>query len=270
MMKTTFVLERNANKSILIDYQLADESNELILFAHGYKGYKDWGCWNLISDYFVEKGISFVKFNFSHNGGTIANPIDFPDLESFGQNNYWIEYQDLEDVINWCAKMFREKRIHLIGHSRGGGIALCHAQNNQLTSIHSWAGVSNFLSRITDQQINDWETDEVSYVINGRTNQKMPIYKQFYEALIEHQDELNISRHVQQSDLPLFFIHGEEDEAVSVDDSIYLNHIAQNGKLDIIKGAGHTFGAKQPYDGSELPEDSLMLCQITLNKIQSL
>ena len=42
-------------------------------------GFKDWGAWHLVQDFFTNKGYAFCKFNLSHNGGTVENGIDFPD-----------------------------------------------------------------------------------------------------------------------------------------------------------------------------------------------
>jgi hypothetical protein len=80
----------------LIDLTIPENfNNQLMIFIHGYMGYKDWGCWNLVEKYFTDLGFGFCKCNVSHNGGTIENPIDFPDLEAFGQNNYSKELFDL-------------------------------------------------------------------------------------------------------------------------------------------------------------------------------
>ena len=126
----------------------------LVIFCHGYKGYKDWGAWNLVAKYFVKKGIFFVKFNFSHNGGTLENPIDFPDLEAFGQNNYLKELDDLDDVISWLIKNVEFEsdidfsNITLIGHSRGGGIASLKAsEDSRISRLISWAGTADFGTR---------------------------------------------------------------------------------------------------------------------------
>ena len=78
----------------------SDKKLPLIIFVHGYKGYKDWGAWELMAEKFANAGFYFVKFNFSHNGTTIENPNDFADLEAFGENNYSKELDDLEIIIN--------------------------------------------------------------------------------------------------------------------------------------------------------------------------
>ena len=75
----------------------------IVLFAHGFKGFKDWGHWHLIAKSFVEASYIFVTFNFSHNGTTIGQPSDFTDLDAFGQNNYSKELFDLNIILNWIT-----------------------------------------------------------------------------------------------------------------------------------------------------------------------
>jgi hypothetical protein len=57
-----------------------------IIFCHGFKGFKDWGCWQMIADYFVENGFAFLKFNFSHNGLGLEDSADFDALDKFSIN----------------------------------------------------------------------------------------------------------------------------------------------------------------------------------------
>ena len=49
-------------------------------------------------------------------------------------------------------------------------------------------------------------------------------------------------------------MHGTEDEAVNVNEAYNLKKWSKNVKLQLIKGAGHTFGTKQPWEGSDLPD----------------
>ena len=99
------ILDRGDKKPILWDAYFNNNSKQkpLVIFCHGYKGFKDWGAWNLMAERFAEAGFFFVKFNFSHNGGTLEQPIDFPDLEAFGNNNYTKELDDLDALLNWIT-----------------------------------------------------------------------------------------------------------------------------------------------------------------------
>lgn len=92
------VLTRPAKKPMVYDvfFIPSQKPKPVIIFCHGYKGFKDWGAWNLVAKAFAKAGFFFLKFNFSHNGGTIEDPIDFPDLEAFAQNNFSKELEDLE------------------------------------------------------------------------------------------------------------------------------------------------------------------------------
>ena len=94
------------NKPILTDifFKESNQLKSIIIFCHGYKGFKDWGAWNLMAETFANAGFFFVKFNFSHNGGTVEQPTDFPDLEAFGNNNYSKELDDLGNVIDWVSE----------------------------------------------------------------------------------------------------------------------------------------------------------------------
>ena len=84
------ILDGRHSKPILADvfFKENNQPKKVVVFCHGYKGFKDWGAWNLMAEEFAKAGFFFIKFNFSHNGGTPEQPIDFPDLEAFGNNNY--------------------------------------------------------------------------------------------------------------------------------------------------------------------------------------
>ena len=78
-----------------------DKPKPLVIFCHGYKGFKDWGAWDLMADEFAKKDIFFLKFNFSHNGIISENLTEFLDIEAFGDNNYTKELDDLQSIIDW-------------------------------------------------------------------------------------------------------------------------------------------------------------------------
>ena len=101
--KKNIQIEGKHNKPILCDLFFQDDQKPkpVVIFCHGYKGFKDWGAWDKMAEIFAEKGYFFVKFNFSHNGTTPENPTEFLDIEAFGDNNYTIELDDLQSVIDW-------------------------------------------------------------------------------------------------------------------------------------------------------------------------
>src|SRR6202000_722547 len=110
-----------------ITYDTAHKNGPMVIFAHGFKGFKDWGGTNLVAEYFAQHGFRYLKFNFSHNGTTADKPIDFADLIAFSDNTFSIELEDLKAVIDFACNgsvMRTAASVNLIGHSMGGGISI--------------------------------------------------------------------------------------------------------------------------------------------------
>ena len=204
----------------------------------------------------AEAGICIIKFNFSHNGGTMENPIDFPDLEAFGNNNYSLELDDLNDVINWVTKTFKDnpfvdtKNLVIIGHSRGGGITILKSSKDErIKKLITLASVCDFSKRTaTIGNLEEWKELGVKYVLNGRTKQKMPHYYQFYEDFKANEKRLDIEEAEKQLQIPHLIIHGNNDTSVSIDEAYTLHKWNPNSQLEIIEAADHVFNVKHPWE----------------------
>ncbi len=258
------ILQGKHNKPILVDVFVNDSIKNLpiVIFCHGYKGFKDWGCWDLAAEAFANAGFCFVKFNFSHNGGTVEQPIDFPDMEAFGNNNYIKELDDLEMVIDWLissefnySKNVNTNKITLIGHSRGGGIVTLKAyEDKRIANVISWAGVSDYASRFgAEDEIKQWKKDGVKYIVNGRTKQKMPHFYQFYENFKANEARLNIKNAASNLKVPHCIIHGDNDTSVAMQEGKNIHSWNPNSEFVIIPNANHVFGGKHPWEQTTLP-----------------
>jgi pimeloyl-ACP methyl ester carboxylesterase len=257
-----FILDRIDKKPILIDTFYSEEkaNQPIIIFCHGYKGYKDWGAWNLLAEQVSEAEFCFIKFNFSHNGGTMENPIDFPDLKAFGNNNYSKELNDLNDIIDWAQNNFKDnvfidtKQICLVGHSRGGGIAILKAsEDHRITKLITLASVSDFGRRTaTSGELKEWKEKGVKHVLNGRTKQQMPHYYQLYEDFKTNEAQLHIQSAEKRLKIPHLIIHGDNDTSVPINEAIELHEWNPESQLEIIEGADHVFNTKHPWAHSQL------------------
>jgi len=254
-----------AKKPILFDcfYTETSQPKPIVIFCHGYKGFKDWGAWDLVAEAFANAGFFFVKFNFSHNGGTMAQAIDFPDLESFAQNNYSTELEDVDRIISHLATTEKylaetdKNVISLIGHSRGGGIALIKAEEDpRICKVITWAGVSDYRSRFKEDSdgFKDWEKLGRFYVENGRTKQKMPHNWQFYTDFISNETRLTISRAAKSLHKPWLIIHGDADTSVPIEEGDALHRWNPQSSFEVIKGANHIFGTSHPWQRNTLPK----------------
>ena len=278
IIKKNLILEDKNKKVILYDVFHNDNSTKkpLVIFSHGYKGFKDWGAWDLVGKEFAENNFFFVKFNFSHNGGTLKTPIDFSDLNAFGNNNYSHELDDLERVLTYFKKSYYKdidlNSVVLIGHSRGGGSALIKASENSLVrTVITWAGVSDFKIRFQENSEGwkDWKEKGVMYVENQRTLQSMPHFFQFYEDFKKNEDRLNIKSAVEKLKIPYLIIHGQKDLGVLPDEGKKLQSWNSTNELKLIESGDHTFSAKHPWKFDFLPKELKEVVFLTINFIKS-
>ena len=261
-IEKNIILGRENKKPILVDvfYKLEEKVKPILIFCHGYKGFKDWGAWNMMAKTFADAGFFFIKFNFSHNGGTIEQPIDFPDLEAFGNNNYTKELDDLESVLDWVCdhKSFKNEantnEIYLIGHSRGGGIVLIKAQeDNRVKKVITLASICDFGKRTaTVGNLDEWKKEGVKYVVNGRTKQQMPHYYQFYEDFMQNQERLNIQKATENLAIPHLILHGDADTSVSINEAENLKRWNPKATYKSIENADHVFNTSHPWTKKEM------------------
>ena len=276
-IRKNIILNIEDKKPILIDvfFQKEVVNQPIVVFCHGYKGFKDWGAWNLMAESIAKRGVCFVKFNFSHNGGTIDNPIDFPDLEAFGNNNYSKELDDLNDVISWIETYFKNidnintNAINLIGHSRGGGIAILKASDDaRIKKLITLASVSDFGSRTaTIGDLKEWKEAGVKFVLNGRTKQKMPHYYQFYKDFKANEIRLNIESATRKLKIPYLIIHGDNDNSISINEAENLHQWNTKSEFKIINGADHVFNVKHPWMFQKLSDQLKTVVETILDFI---
>ncbi len=267
------ILTGSQQKPIAVDitYVAGEYKKPLILFAHGFKGFKDWGHFNAVANYFAEKDFVFAKFNFSHNGTTLEKPLDFDDLEAFGNNNYIFELNDLESVLNalltdeQLKNEIDSEQVYLIGHSRGGAISIIKtSEDTRIKKIVTWAAVADIVSRNSSKTIETWKESGVVHTYNGRTKQQMPLNVQFYDTIIANKERLDVVKAAEKLNVPFLIIHGTNDEAVTLKDAYLLNEANELSTLFIIEEANHTFGAKHPWEEVILPEDSKLVIDRTI------
>lgn len=263
-------------KPILADliFSAIEKPKPVIIFCHGYKGFKDWGGWDLMAETFAKEGFFFVKFNFSHNGTTPENPSDFIDIEAFGENNYTKELDDLQSVIDWLHLPDNKYNVHLdfskinlFGHSRGGGIAIIKAsEEKRINKLVTLSSVSDFASRFPEQEkIDEWEERGVSYIVNTRTKQQLPHHFQFYRDFKENEERLTISRATKELSIPHLIVHGSKDTTVPISDSGQLFKWSPNPELLLVEGADHVYCISHPWEEEELSKEFKYLIKKTLN-----
>ncbi|MBD0381817.1 alpha/beta hydrolase family protein [Paenibacillus sedimenti] len=226
----------------------------VIIICHGFKGFKDWGLFPYVASRFAEEGFYVVTFNFSCNG---VNETDFDELHKFAVNTYSREQEDLELIyLAVLAKKLPHaeyadmERIHLLGHSRGGGGCVIFASEHPpIRSIAAWNGIANpdlfdaaFKAQIIEQG--------VAYILNARTGQLMPLHATFYEDLQQNGERLDIVRRLSTLAIPVLLVQGDQDSPRLKEGFAKLREAAPQHKVITIEGGNHTFGAVHPFAGT--------------------
>jgi uncharacterized protein len=240
------------------------ENAACLIFIHGFKGFKDWGFGPFLANYFAENGYFVITFNFSHNG-VGSSFVEFDELEKFAQNTYSLEISELNEIIDIYKSGFfgkvNENKIGLIGHSRGGGISIIvGSTNDNVNAFVTWSAIAYF-DRFSERQKIDWKNKGYLEILNSRTNQKMRLNLSFLEDLEKNSENLlNIKNTIKDCTKQHLIIHGDQDLAVPVKEANLLYSWSKKDKtyLEIIKGTGHTFDIKHPFEGSSKAFDLVL------------
>jgi len=257
------LISNQHQKPIGLDIRLVldDTIKPIILFVHGFKGFKDWGHFNMIADYFARRGYIFAKINLSHNGTTPTQKKEFVDLEAFGKQTFTTDLADIRTVVDYFHSqdyLFKHntdlERFYIVGHSRGGALSILAAcEDSRIKKVVTWASVCDTKFLFTPERIKQIEKEGVIYIENARTKQKMPIYREVYEDLLKNSQRFDIEKRIRELNIPLLLIHGTNDTSVSAESSEKLKNWAKNAVLILIRDADHTFGGYEPYTEELLP-----------------
>jgi dienelactone hydrolase len=259
------VLPGTDKKPIALDifFKNDREQKPVVIYAHGFNGFKDWANFDLIANKIAEQDLVLVKFNFSHNGTTPEHPEEFADLEAFGNNNYSKQLTDLGLVMSWVTDplnpyqhAINSNQVFFIGHSMGGGISILFAAiDKRIKKLITWAGISECKTpwgNWPPEKMQEWKETGVQYYTNSRTKQQMPLYYQLYEDYVQNKEKLDISKAIKSLDIPILICHGTADMAVPVQKAFELKAWQPRAELFTVD-SDHVFGRSHPYTENNLP-----------------
>lgn len=235
-------------------------SRPIVLILHGFKGFKDWGFFPYTAEYFARHGAIAIQFNFSLNGVREGSDV-FDDLDNFARNTISREREEAGMLVqaihdgsfaaqtgaldHWNGELF------LLGHSRGGGVALLvardHADKVSRTAV--WNAVSTF-DRFTPRQKKEWRERGVLESINTRTKQKMAMNVLYLDDVELHAEALTPATAIADCPNPVLIVHAEQDMTVPVREARVLAEAQPRARLELVPQAGHTFNAVHPFTGS--------------------
>lgn len=236
----------------------------VILFLHGFKGFKDWGAFPDACEYLARHGFCVLAFNFSKNG-VGENMLEFDQPELFEVETLTSDLNDVGDIITHLKSgelrseqvMINTDIIGIIGHSRGGHTAVAAAAEYPgIQAIVTWSAVANYNKRWSDEMVDDWNNKGYTEIENSRTGQTFKLSKVVYYDAIENAERLMASQRVKELHIPVLFIAAKDDESVSHSDSKKLFRAcpSDDKEIKLIQNTGHTFDTSHPFEDENFPE----------------
>ena len=263
-------------RSFAVDatYQPTGHPQPVVVFVHGFKGFKEWGHYKVLAEFFAVRGFVFVKLNLSHNGAVVGGTGDLEDLEAFGENNFSHELNDLGQLLDALhlpeatplpAAVLNLSRLYLIGHSRGGALVLLKAAEDQrVRAVATWAAVADLNPYFAPALLAKWEQDGVIYVPNTRTGQQLPMHYQIFEDYTTHRARFDLPALMPHLRQPVLLVHGDQDETVPLTAAHQLQAGLPAAELLVVPGAGHQFGGAHPWPGPGLPAAAQLVAERTV------
>jgi pimeloyl-ACP methyl ester carboxylesterase len=222
-----------------------------VILVHGFKGYKDWGFFPWLAERLVADRHAVVSFNLS-GSGIGSDPHAFTELDAFAANTYSREQADVGRIVEAVRGDLLPRppdRLGLLGHSRGGAAAIVRAAaDSGIGALVTWAAVGD-LDRWDEATRDEWRRSGRIFVLNSRTGQQMPLDITLLEDYEAHRESLDVTAAAARVEVPWLIVHGTDDETVSPDEARSLARAASDGRLLMVDGAGHTFGAVHPFAG---------------------
>ena len=244
-MSDRFVIESGEGLPIRGDIDAPKHPRALILVVHGFKGFKDWGFFPWLSEYLCNSGFAVCRFNMSRSG-IGENPETFDRLDLFAGDTYSIQLADLASVTRHAQSKYSGLPTFLLGHSRGGGVAILGAYDVPgLSGVVTWSAIGR-ADRWDDETKRQWRADGSLDVVNARTQQVMKMSPAILDDYERHASRLSIESSVERIDVPMLMIHGARDESVPVEETRALAARAREANLCIIEQASHTYNAIHP------------------------
>ena len=234
----------------------------IIIVAHGFKGYKDYGMFPRIAHEFAAAGFMAHRFNFSHSGMTnTVVTFERPDL--FEHDTYNKQVLDLRTVIHAAtAGPLRDAKgtdlpYIIFGHSRGGVTALLAA--GRLAGEASFPQPAGIVTAAAPSSCNPFTRDEASQLLadgylvspSSRTGQPLRIGKAFLQEQIDEPASHDLIAQVRRIQCPMLVIHGDRDPTVPVQCAHDIANANRLSSIRIIPNADHVFNTPNP-----MPEDA--------------
>ncbi|MEO8033443.1 MAG: alpha/beta fold hydrolase [Acidobacteriota bacterium] len=225
------------------DFDVPRNARALIIVVHGFKGFKDWGFFPWLAEHLCSHRFVVCRFNMSRSG-IGENPESFDRLDLFAEDTYSRQVADLQTVAKYAQSQFSGLPTFLLGHSRGGGVALLSARGiPSLAGVVTWSAIAR-ADRWDEPTKREWRARGSMDVVNARTGQVMKMSTAILEDFEANRHDILEAASMLR--VPLLALHGKRDESVPPEESEQLVARLTDASHVVIENASHTYNASHP------------------------
>lgn len=249
--------------------QASDSAAPFVVLCHGFKGFMDWGFLPLVSTLLAEAG--FVVFSLNASGcGVGDDPLEMTDEDAFFRDTYTRQLEDIAKVRAFARAVdgVDSEREVLMGHSRGGGMAIVAAAEDPPAALVTWAAIDE-ADRFDEPTKKQWRADGELRVPNARTGQVHRLSLAALEDFEEHHERLNILAAAGRLKARFLAIHGREDTTVPCQAAERLAAAAPGGRSVIVELGDHALNVQHPME-ADVPEALKQALAATLAHVDHL
>jgi dienelactone hydrolase len=234
-------------------------SRPAVLLIHGFKGFKDFAFLPVFAERLARAGFTAVTASVSGCG--VDAEGSFTRLERFARNSYSRELDDLGTVVRALVgeslDVAAPSSLGLIGHSRGGGMALLLARETAAVgAVVTWNAIGK-ARRHSDAEIAAWRRAGRIEVLHQRLRIRLPLdFEVAEDCLLHEHDRLDIAAAAKGLDRPWLQLHATGDATVPFTEGEALAAaVSAQHEFVPIEGSDHTWGTQQPWSGSTAAAD---------------
>ncbi len=208
----------------------AGNSKEVVVMVHGYSSGKDSPTYVKFEQVLGEKGLNSFRFDLAGN---------YESEGDFAEQTISTMVSDVEAAVD----MLKRKGFtifDLIGSSGGGLASMVYALKHEVKKLALIAPVSDYPAqrrlKYGDVVLKEWKGKGFIYYDAARRG-LLKVNYSFYQDAEKHV----MREKAAGIKCPVFIVHGDKDEQVTLQDSQELVKFLPNAKLYVFKGAGHRF-----------------------------
>lgn len=214
-------------------HEPAKPTDTVVVMVHGFLASKQQPLLAYLAAAIAKKGIAAYRFDLSGNGQSEGR---FEDATPEKMQ------EDIAAVVRAMRK--RYAKLILLGHSLGGTLALLHAAHEPVDGIivvSAPVRTVNFAERLSPEQREQLRS--VGFTTwNMRTAVGTVPYT-ITETFVKELMALDPVAIASRIACPVLLLHGREDRAVTIDETMALAQALPREGFAIIDGADHNFSS---------------------------